>query len=83
MDMIWSRYVQGCMTQYSSRHLRFHDRFREKYAGLFDLEDRPLRMTVLSVPYDNEAAAEDARRDPDLPHRDAWIREVLTGLYSR
>ena len=47
------------------------------------LEDRPLRMTVLSVPYDNEAAAEDARRDPDLPHRDAWIREVLTGLYSR
>ncbi len=47
------------------------------------LEDRPLRMTVISVPYDNEAAAEDARRDPDLPHRDAWIREVLTGLYSR
>ena len=47
------------------------------------LEDAPLRMTVLSVPYDNEAAAEDARRDPDLPHRDAWIREVLTGQYSR
>ena len=47
------------------------------------LEDAPLRMTVLSVPYDNEAAAEDARRDPDLPHRDAWIREVLTGIYSR
>ncbi len=43
----------------------------------------PLRMTVLSVPYDNEAAAEEARRDPDLPHRDAWIREVLTGVYSR
>jgi len=47
------------------------------------LEDAPLRMTVLSIPYDNEAAAEDARRDPDLPHRDAWIREVLTGRYSR
>lgn len=47
------------------------------------LEDAPLRMTVLAVPYDNEAAAEDARRDPDLPHRDAWIREVLTGVYSR
>ncbi len=47
------------------------------------LEDAPLRMTVVSVPYDNGAAAEDARRDPDLPHRDAWIREVLTGVYSR
>ena len=47
------------------------------------LEDNPLRLTILSVPYDNEAAAEDARMDPDLPHRDAWIREVLTGEYSR
>ena len=46
-------------------------------------EDAPLRMTVLSVPYDNEAAADDALRDPDLPHRDAWINEVLTGIYSR
>ena len=44
MDTIWSRYVQGCMTLYSSRRLRFHDRFREKYAELFDLEDRPLRI---------------------------------------
>ncbi len=45
--------------------------------------DTPLRMTVLSVPYDNEAAAAEARRDPGLPHRDAWIREVTTGIYSR
>lgn len=44
MDTIWSRYVQGCMTLYSSRRLRFHDRFREKYAELLDLENRPLRI---------------------------------------
>ena len=47
------------------------------------LEDEPLRMTVISVPYDNEAAAEDARRAADLPHREEYIREVLTGIYSR
>ncbi|MBR3059222.1 MAG: methyltransferase domain-containing protein [Oscillospiraceae bacterium] len=44
MDTVWSRYVQGCMTLYSSRRLRFHDRFRERYVRLFDLEDRPLRI---------------------------------------
>ncbi len=44
MDTVWSRYVQGCMTLYSSRLLRFHDRFRERYTQLFALEDRPLRI---------------------------------------
>jgi len=43
----------------------------------------PLTMTILSVPYDNEAAAEAARRDTALPHREAFINEVLTGIYSR
>lgn len=43
----------------------------------------PLGMTVLSVPYDNEAAAEVARRDVHLPHRESFINEVLTGVYSR
>lgn len=43
----------------------------------------PLMITILSVPYDNEAAAEAARRDPDLPFREAYIREVTTGIYSR
>ena len=42
-----------------------------------------LYCTVLSVPYDNEAAAEAARRVPDLPLGEAYIREVLTGYYSR
>ncbi len=46
-------------------------------------EEAPLSMTILSVPYDNEAAADAARRDEVLPHRDAFITEVLTGVYSR
>lgn len=43
----------------------------------------PLSMTILSVPYDNQAAAEIARKDDQLPHRESFIREVLTGIYSR
>ncbi len=46
-------------------------------------EDAPMTMTILSVPYDNEAMAEIARRDEKLPHRESFIREVLTGIYSR
>ena len=44
---------------------------------------RALSLQVLSVPYDNEAEAALARATPDLPHGDAYIREVLTGIYSR
>ena len=47
------------------------------------LEDAVLTMTILSVPYDNEAAAEIARQDEQLPHRESFIKEVLTGIYSR
>ena len=43
----------------------------------------PMTMTILSVPYDNEAAAEAARQDVNLPHRESFINEVLTGIYSR
>ena len=43
----------------------------------------PLRMTILSVPYDNEAAAEIARRTDGLPSKEAYINEILTGVYSR
>ena len=46
-------------------------------------EEAPLTMTILSVPYDNEAAAEVARQDVNLPHRESFIREVLTVIYSR
>ncbi|MBQ6528119.1 MAG: metallophosphoesterase family protein [Clostridia bacterium] len=46
-------------------------------------ERKSLLCTILCVPYDNQAAAEIARRDPDLPRKEAYIREVLTGIYSR
>ena len=46
-------------------------------------KDAPLTMTILSVPYDNEAAADVARRDERLPHRESFITEVLTGVYAR
>lgn len=41
------------------------------------------RCTVISVVYDNEAEAEIARKVPDLPKQAAYIRETLTGHYSR
>lgn len=43
----------------------------------------PLRMTILSVPYDNKAAADIARRTEGLPAKEAYINEILTGVYSR
>lgn len=43
----------------------------------------PLRITILSVPYDNRQAAERANLYPDLPRKEAYQREVLTGIYSR
>jgi len=48
-----------------------------------DTADDPLFFTVLSVPYDREAAVADALASPGLPHRDAYIREIRTGIYSR
>ena len=44
MDTVWSQYIQGCMTLYASRSLRFHDRFRDRYLPLFDLPEGPLRI---------------------------------------
>lgn len=43
----------------------------------------PLRITILSVPYDNRKAAERADLYPDLPMKESYQREVLTGVYSR
>ena len=42
-----------------------------------------LGITILSVPYDNQKAAEVANTYPDLPLKDAFRNEVLTGKYSR
>jgi len=43
----------------------------------------PLHITILSVPYDNRKAAEAIDLYPELPMKDAFRREVLTGIYSR
>lgn len=43
----------------------------------------PLKMTILSVPYNNREAAERADLYPDLPLKDSFRNEVLTGVYSR
>ena len=50
-----------------------------------DRTDEPgaVQFTVISVPYDNQAAADLAMQDEHLPHRDAYVREILTGRYSR
>ncbi len=43
----------------------------------------PLRITTLSVPYDNQKAADTADRYPELPLKESYKNEVLTGVYSR
>ena len=43
----------------------------------------PLGITILSVPYDNQKAAETVDLYPDLSLKDAFRNEVLTGRYSR
>ena len=44
-------------------------------------EPASLRMTILAVPYDTAEAV--ALADPALPHREEYIREITTGIYSR
>ena len=60
MDTVWSQYIQGCMTLYASRRLRFHDRFRDRWLPLFDLGDKPLR--ILEIGCGPGALAEVLRR---------------------
>ena len=45
--------------------------------------DTPLMMTVLSVPYDTQAAVDRAMADDELPFRDSYIKEITTGIYAR
>ena len=55
------------------------------HALLLEGEDGPgtLRFTILSVPYDNQKAAEIADGYPDLPKKEGYQREVMMGIYSR
>ncbi len=43
----------------------------------------PIRFSILSVPYDNRKAADLALSTEGLPMKDAFAKEVLTGIYSR
>jgi protein phosphatase len=43
----------------------------------------PLDVSLVSVPYDLEAAVRDAQNDPNLPYRESYINEIRTGIYSR
>ncbi len=45
MNTVWSKYIQGINTLYLSRTLRFHDRFRDRYIELFNLDtNKPLKI---------------------------------------
>ena len=50
-----------------------------------DKQEDPLDITMVSLPYDYERAAEDARMagEKGLVNWDLFIREVRTGIYSR
>ena len=43
----------------------------------------PFDLSIVSLPYDNRQAAQDAQETPHLPGQKAYIAEVLTGVYSR
>lgn len=48
MNTDWSDHVQGINTLYTSRRLRFHDLFKDRYLPLFNLPmDRPVRILEL------------------------------------
>ena len=40
MNTVWSDHIQGVLTLYLSRQLRFDDRFKEQYLKLFRLEKK-------------------------------------------
>lgn len=46
-------------------------------------EAAPISFTTLSIPYDNQLAMRIADEYPDLPRREAYKNELLTGVYSR
>lgn len=50
-----------------------------------DTRDDPLDVTLVTLPYDNERALEDARKaeKAGLENAPAYLREIATGRYSR
>ena len=61
MNNIWSEHVQGVMTLYLSRKLRFDDIFFEQYERLFGL-DRSKPLEILEIGCGPGALAESLRR---------------------
>ena len=41
----------------------------------------PISFNILSIPYNNQLAADKADESPDLPDKEAYKREILTGVY--
>lgn len=48
MDTVWSKHIQGIMTLYLSRRLRFDDMFFPQYEKLFRL-DRSAQLRILEI----------------------------------
>lgn len=61
MNNIWSENVQGVMTLYLSRKLRFHDLFSEQYRKAFDL-DETAEIRILEIGCGPGALAESLHR---------------------
>ena len=61
MNTLWSQHVQGVMTLYLSRRLRFDDRFFRQYQRVFDL-DRRTGLKILEIGCGPGALAEALHR---------------------
>lgn len=51
--------------------------------GSPDEDGAPFDLRMVTLPYDIEAAVQEAERYPDLPNRDLFVRELRTGRYAR
>lgn len=43
----------------------------------------PFQISFRALPYDRVQAVLDAKKTPEIPHIEAFIREIETGVYSR
>ncbi|HBB42978.1 MAG TPA: hypothetical protein DCZ74_05630 [Treponema sp.] len=50
---------------------------------LGEKEISPISMNILSIPYDISLAVKIVDDYPDLPRKESYIKELLTGVYSR
>lgn len=44
-------------------------------------EPAPISFNILSIPYNNQLAADRADEYPDLPDKEAYKKEIMTGVY--